>query len=83
MRWTSALHIESRGTGSVQHVVEAWIAASGTERFLGAEPLTEDEFIDSSRIKCSMGFKNGRIVSNPFIRVLRLRAAESRICSGR
>src|SRR5215469_15252548 len=34
------------------------------------EPLTMTSVIVSSRIRCSMGLRNGRISSNPFIRSL-------------
>ena len=46
-------------------------------------PLTMTSLTESSRMRCSMGFRNGSMVSNPCIRVLLRRVAGSRICSGR
>ena len=33
-------------------------------------PFTMISLIESSRMRCSIGFRNGRIISNPFITVL-------------
>src|SRR6266404_5376538 len=40
-------------------------------------PFTMTSLIESSRMRCSMGLRNGRIISKPFIRVSPLRVGQS------
>ena len=44
-------------------------------------PLTMISLMSGSKMRCWIGRRNGRISSNPFIRVVRLQAGESRTCS--
>ena len=77
------IRVEVNSPYSMRMLTKVNLPPGGDSAKRGTRMLVKVEFDVPYFVPPPKSNKNGRIVSNPFVRALRLRAAESRICSGR